>query len=482
MTPSLVAAVPGDASWHIDAGDACVDAGNHAAAALHFARAASLDPSDFEAHMSLGLAQQELGQYQDAASSLARACACAPSDPDLWHYCGIAHYLGGAFAAAADAHQHGIQALQSSSADAEAVADAMVCRATALQFISVETGLRDAINEYTRALEVCPGHEGAATERAKLVARQYWEEVRALASPASPVVLLPYRTVSLPPDPTAAANEVGSLNPLLSAHCAHMADAASCARLIFEAEALNTWTSARHEDYATRDIEVSTIPALREWVAPRLASTILPTMAQLFGVTLARLAAREVFIVKYSAEPEPEPQPQPQPQTQREEENVGTQVEAASCEATHSSLPLHRDGYELSFNVLLSEPESFEGGGTRLESLGLTVQPERVGDIFMHCGQMKHGGAEVTRGLRYILVGFVEICDPSVRDQIADEDEEAREGEEEEEEEEDSDDIAEETPGNESMEAVRREDYETLRRYWATIQQGGGGAAGPASR
>ena len=459
MTPSLVAPVHGDASWHIDAGDACVDAGNHAAAALHFARAASLEPDNVEAHMSLGMAQQELGQYQEAASSLARACACAPTDPDLWHYCGIAHYLSGAFAAAADAHQHGIQALQSVGSDAEALADAMVCRATALEFTLVETGLRDAIQEYTRALGVCPGHVGATAERAKLVAKQYWEEVRALPSPASPVVLLPYRTVSLPPDST-AANEAGSPNPLLSAHCAHMADASSCARLIFEAEAVNSWTSDRHDDYATRDIEVSTIPALRDWVAPRLRSTILPTMAQLFGVTLARLAAREVFIVKYSAEPEPEP----------EEENAGTRRDVVRCEATQSSLPLHRDGYELSFNILLSEPESFEGGGTRLASLGLTVQPERVGDIFMHCGQMKHGGAQVTRGVRYILVGFVEICDPSVRDQIADEDEDACDGEEEH-----DDDIAEEAFGDESMEAVRKEDYETLRRYWATIQQAGEG-------
>ena len=81
-------------------------------------------------------------------------------------------------------------------------------------------------------------------------------------------------------------------------------------------------------------------------VVPRLQSTLLPTMAALFELPVSRLLAREVFVVKYSADAGGQP-----------------------------SLPLHRDKYSLSFNVLLSDPAWFEGGGTRLESLGVTVRP-----------------------------------------------------------------------------------------------------------
>lgn len=58
------------------------------------------------------------------------------------------------------------------------------------------------------------------------------------------------------------------------------------------------------------------------------------------------------------------------------------------------SLPLHRDACTLSFNVLLCSPRDFVGGGTRLESLGVTIRPDRIGDVFMHSGQMLHGGKQ----------------------------------------------------------------------------------------
>ena len=63
--------------------------------------------------------------------------------------------------------------------------------------------------------------------------------------------------------------------------------------------------------------------------------------------------------------------------------------------------------------MLCSEPgAAFAGGGTRLETLGIDLRPDAVGDVLLHCGQMLHGGAPVTRGVRYILVGFVEVEAP----------------------------------------------------------------------
>ena len=37
----------------------------------------------------------------------------------------------------------------------------------------------------------------------------------------------------------------------------------------------------------------------------------------------------------------------------------------------------------------------------------------QVGDLLCHCGKMLHGGGQVTHGVRYILVGFVEVLPPN---------------------------------------------------------------------
>ena len=37
-----------------------------------------------------------------------------------------------------------------------------------------------------------------------------------------------------------------------------------------------------------------------------------------------------------------------------------------------------------------------------------------MGDVILHCGQMMHGGAALTSGIRYILVGFVDVVAPDV--------------------------------------------------------------------
>ena len=79
-------------------------------------------------------------------------------------------------------------------------------------------------------------------------------------------------------------------------------DAKACAEIVAAAERSDSWNSTRHTDYATTDIEVSTIAALHEWLVPKLQSTLLPTMAALFEIPLCRLLAREIFVVKYSTE------------------------------------------------------------------------------------------------------------------------------------------------------------------------------------
>jgi hypothetical protein len=75
-------------------------------------------------------------------------------------------------------------------------------------------------------------------------------------------------------------------------------------------------------------------------------------------------------------------------------------------EGEKSELAVHTDGSAFSFNVLLSSPSSFDGGGTFFEDLDETVCPGR-GEAVVHSGDVRHGGKAITRGNRYILVGFI---------------------------------------------------------------------------
>ena len=90
---------------------------------------------------------------------------------------------------------------------------------------------------------------------------------------------------------------------------------------------------------------MSSVPVIREWVAPVVYNTLLPTLALLFKVPAPRLRVREMFVVKYEA----------------------------AAAGGQPQLSAHRDGYTFSFSILLSEPAAFEGGGTDLVSLGLWV-------------------------------------------------------------------------------------------------------------
>jgi len=141
------------------------------------------------------------------------------------------------------------------------------------------------------------------------------------------------------------------------------------------------WTTARHRAYATTDIPSSAVPALDRWVRDSLEARVLPAMATRAGLG-PRLVFRDLFFVRYSAE---------EPRGQRE-------------------LAVHRDGSILSFNILLNKPEDFDGGGTFIEPDDRTYQIGQ-GDCFVHAGKVRHGGAAITRGERYLLVAFVDLAE-----------------------------------------------------------------------
>ena len=87
--------------------------------------------------------------------------------------------------------------------------------------------------------------------------------------------------------------------------------------------------------------------------------------------------------------------------------------------AGQTELGMHRDGPVVTATVALNAPQEYEGGGTLIEALGTAGQPAngapdsaaafRVerGCAVLHPGSVRHGGAELTSGVRYILVCFL---------------------------------------------------------------------------
>ncbi|KAL9178735.1 hypothetical protein ACHAXT_003866 [Thalassiosira profunda] len=74
-----------------------------------------------------------------------------------------------------------------------------------------------------------------------------------------------------------------------------------------------------------------------------------------------------------------------------------------------SGAPLHKDTEHksLTLNCLLSDTDSFGGGGTYLQVLDRTIKLEQ-GEMLIHPGNLKHAGADIRFGLRHLLVAFLE--------------------------------------------------------------------------
>jgi hypothetical protein len=153
-----------------------------------------------------------------------------------------------------------------------------------------------------------------------------------------------------------------------------------CEWIILESEeyAKNNggWTTRRHENYPTTDIPIEKIPGVFRFVLNSFADIFNKIKKSYCLTDEVLFNIKDLFIVKYD-------------------------------EATQNKLDLHQDGSFLSINVLLSDPNDFEGGGTYFND-GLTSFLEQ-GDLLVHSGKVKHSGLPVTKGKRYIMVAFVII-------------------------------------------------------------------------
>mmetsp|Transcript_60694 Transcript_60694/g.90057 ORF Transcript_60694/g.90057 Transcript_60694/m.90057 type:complete len:455 (+) Transcript_60694:65-1429(+) len=170
------------------------------------------------------------------------------------------------------------------------------------------------------------------------------------------------------------------------------------------AERTNCWTTKddeRHSTYATVDFPIEESVELSEYLADiGFQDKMFGEMAELFGLDSSDLSFLDFFCVQYQA---------------KEDDDDGN-------DDVMDQLEPHRDGSLLSFTILLTPPNEFEGGGTSFDALrdvtlpdhnvlhqGGVIRPQNAGDAVLHSGKLLHGADVVTFGHRVVLVGFVDV-------------------------------------------------------------------------
>lgn len=156
-----------------------------------------------------------------------------------------------------------------------------------------------------------------------------------------------------------------------------------------------TWPTVRNASVPTTDIAVEDVPALVPWLRKFMRTRVFPMVQVCFpqlaggggALRIDRLRVHDAFIVRYDAA------------------------------AGSTLLPHHSDTSVVSASIALNEEGSdYEGGGLEIECLrgvegtsGDGALRVRMGQAAVFAGPLRHGGAEITRGVRLILVLFLYV-------------------------------------------------------------------------
>ena len=145
----------------------------------------------------------------------------------------------------------------------------------------------------------------------------------------------------------------------------------------------------------------------QRWVGDVIAQRLYPLLRELYGAAASELWLKELVVIKYLAAAE----------------NATENRSRAQGGPTPDGVQEHRDASVISFNVLLSAPADFDGGGTAFSQLdparhegGGTSDEEGAvvrlgqGGVVVHGGKLLHSGLPVRAGSRYVLAGFVQRC------------------------------------------------------------------------
>jgi hypothetical protein len=137
------------------------------------------------------------------------------------------------------------------------------------------------------------------------------------------------------------------------------------------------WTRTRHKNYPTTDLPIKDIDSLSILINNMIRYDIFPLIEKYYNVNKYFLDCNDIFIVRYK-------------------DNEQTKLER------------HKDGCAFSFNILLNDENEFEGGGTIInENMQDILVKNEKGGLILHSGQVFHSGNIITKGIRYILVGFI---------------------------------------------------------------------------
>jgi len=168
-------------------------------------------------------------------------------------------------------------------------------------------------------------------------------------------------------------------NPLKDIVCVNgFLDKKSCNFIIKSSEEFGKWGVARHKNYPTTDIPIQEIIPLNK-LSTQILRKICYIMKKEYNLEESSIIEPfDVFVVKYELSGQKE-------------------------------LELHRDVSVLSFVLLLSNPNDFEGGGTYYKENDLLINQKIQGSLVIHCGKTRHSGKAITAGKRYILIGFCRI-------------------------------------------------------------------------
>ncbi|KAI9005800.1 hypothetical protein CLU79DRAFT_591088 [Phycomyces nitens] len=145
---------------------------------------------------------------------------------------------------------------------------------------------------------------------------------------------------------------------------------------------LEQWNTTRHSAFTTTDIPIRN--SRFDYLIDQVRDRLFPVIGDHYGFHPTHLAFRDIFIVKYSAD-------------------------------AQAGLKLHTDGCLISFNVLINPQGDFDGGGTYFDSTKQIVTTEQ-GDCVFHGAHIMHRGVDITRGQRYLLVGFIDTVDTIEKD------------------------------------------------------------------
>lgn len=82
----------------------------------------------------------------------------------------------------------------------------------------------------------------------------------------------------------------------------------------------------------------------------------------------------------------------------------------------HTGCRLHRDGCDITWQVMLSPQSDYTEGGTYIRALDSIIKL-KPGQVLVHPGDLYHKGVDITSGKRTLIVGFMNGFDPKVVDE-----------------------------------------------------------------